>query len=177
MEVKKRAKDGDFETIIADSTTSMTAMAMEQAMFLDQKRSPTGGPLWNVHYQMVRNLMEGHLRQLTDLSQYANIVVIAHLQIVQDMESGAVVDIKPLLTGQLAEVIPGYFSEVYYATTNRKEGKTNWVMQTVPIGLKMARSRMSGKDRLLDDYVPNDYTELMKQLNARKDKDDAKTKK
>ena len=121
--------------------------------------------------------MEGHLRQLTDLSQYANIVVIAHLQIVQDMESGAVVDIKPLLTGQLAEVIPGYFSEVYYATTNRKEGKTNWVMQTVPIGLKMARSRMSGKDRLLDDYVPNDYTELMKQLNARKDKDDAKTKK
>lgn len=168
-DVKEKATKGEYKTIIVDSTTSMTALAMEQAMHLDPKRSPTGGPLWNVHYQMVRNLMEGRLRQLTDLSRYCHIVTIAHINIIQDQESGSVIDIKPLLTGQLADIVPGYFSEVYYAITRRKEGKTEWLMQTVPVGLKMARSRASGKDHLLDDFIPNNYDAIIKQLK-RKDK-------
>ena len=159
-----REEIGKYKTIVVDSTTAMTALAMEQALFLDPKRSATGGPLWNVHFQMTKNLMEGKLRQLTNLP--CNIVVIAHMQVIQDMESGAIVDIKPLLTGQLADIVPGYFSEVLYATTQRKEGKTQWLLQTVSIGLKRARSRLSGVEHRLQDFVPNDYNEFMKQLTT-----------
>ena len=51
-------------------------------------------------------------------------------------------DISPLLTGQLREKIPGNFTEVYYASTKRVQGKTEWLLQTVSIGFTKGRSRL-----------------------------------
>ena len=107
--VKKEVKEGKYKSVIVDDLSAMTDLCMERAMQLDPKRSPTGGPVWNVHFMMVRNLMEGRLRQLIDLP--ANVLFIGHLNVERDEESGAIVKVQPMLTGQLAIKIPGYFDE------------------------------------------------------------------
>lgn len=166
IQVKKDAIAGKYKSIIVDSTTAMTDLAMQRSMQLDPKRDPTEGPIWNVHYQMVRNLMEGKLRQIIALP--CNIVVIAHLEVITDQKTGKVIGLEPLLTGQLSVKVPGYFSEVYYCTTRRKEDKTQYIIQTVPIGLQKARSRLSGLAKRLDDFIPNNYNILMKNLKKPK---------
>jgi len=155
-------KDCKYKTVVVDSTTTMTDLAMERALMLDPKRSPTGGPIWNVHYQMVRNLVEGKLRQIVSLP--ANVIVLSHIDIKRDESTGAIIDIGPLLTGQLSEKVPGYFDEVYYATTRREKSVTQWYLQTVPIGLTKARSILSGKEHRLPDFVPNDWQAIMKYI-------------
>ena len=167
-EVVKKVKEGKYVSVIVDSTTTMGELAMERALQLDPKRSATGGPIWNVHYQMVRNLMEGKLRQIVSLP--CNILVNSHISIQRD-DDGNVLRVEPLLVGQLSSIVPGWFSEVYYATTRRISvgGKmdTQFVLQTISIGPVKARSRYSGKLRLLDDFVPNDFNLLIKQMEER----------
>jgi len=165
-EVRKDVEAGKYKTVVLDSATAFTDLAMERALALDGKRSPTGGPLWNVHYGMVKNLVEGKIRQFINLP--CNLVICAHLDTITN-EDGSVIGFKPLLTGQLAVRIPGYFDEVYISTTKRvKKGNdmvTDYFLQTTPIGLKKARSALSGKKRLLPDFIPNDYNELIKEIN------------
>jgi len=165
IEVRKDVANGKYKTVILDSTTSMTDLAMERALMLDPKRTTTNGPIWNIHFMMVRNLIEGRIRQFINLD--CNLVVCSHLNIVQDQETGAVIDIVPLLTGQLSVKIPGYFDEVYIATTKRKKDRTEYLLQTVPIGLRKARSALSGKERLLPDFIPNDYNEVIRHLKKK----------
>lgn len=158
---------GRYETVIVDNLSAMTDVCMEKALMLDPKRSPTGGPLWNVHYGMVKNLMEGRLRQLINLE--CNLVLIAHLDVIKN-EEGAVVGVEPSLTGQLSVDVPAYFHEVYYHTHRREGGDTKWYIQTVPIGRNHGRSRLSGKERVLPDMIINDYQELMNYLTGKKKK-------
>lgn len=155
-------KEGKYKTVIFDSTSLLTDLAMEQALMLDPKRSPTGGPLWNVHYGMVRNLVEGKLRQLLQLN--CNVLVIAHLEIVTDKESGNIMCVQPLLPGALSTKLPGYFDEVYYAFSRTKEGKPDFYLQTLPRGHYKARSRASGVQQYLPIDIPNNYPNLVKLL-------------
>lgn len=166
--VKKSVDEGKYKTVVVDDLSAMTDICMERAMQLDPKRTPANGPLWNVHYQMVKNLMEGRLRQVLNLQ--CNVVFIAHLQVNRDEETGNIVNVTPMLTGQLAVRIPGYFDEVYYASTRKEGTETKWVIQTVPVGWNRARSRLSGKERLLPDYIENDYTVLMEYLEGKRKK-------
>ena len=168
-EIKKDVEAEKYQTIVVDSTTSMTDIAMERALQLDPKRSETGGPIWNVHYMLVRNLMEGKLRQLVSLP--CNVIIIAHLHIIQDQKTGAIIGIEPLLTGQLSTMIPGYFGEVYLSFTKQVASKkpggiaeTVYYLRTVPRGHYKARSRLSGIARLLPDELPNSYTALQTAL-------------
>lgn len=168
-EIKKEVEEGKYKTIVIDSTTSMTDIAMERALQLDPKRSATGGPLWSCHYMIVRNLMEGKLRQIINFS--CNIVVIAHLQIVQDQETGAIIGAEPLLTGQLSKMVPGYFGEVYCAFSRQVKAKkpggiaeTEFYIRTLPRGYYKARSRLSGIEGLLPAEIPNNYEALQKAL-------------
>lgn len=169
-EVKDAVKVGKYATVIVDSTSTLTDMAMERALQLDPKRSLTGGPIWNVHFMMVRNLMEGKLRQIVNFP--CNVVIIAHLRIIQDQETGAVIGVEPLLTGQLAQMIPGYFSEVYCTFTKQvaakktgEKAETRYYMRTVPKGHYKARSRISGVERLLPDEIDNSYQALIEAYN------------
>lgn len=161
-EVSKSVSQGEYETVIFDDTTGLIDLAMERALQLDPKRNAAGGPLWNVHYQMVRNLIEGKLRQL--ISMNCNIVVLSHMDVVKDDETGAILEVKPLMTGQLAIRMPGYFDEVYYTAVRKEGDKVKYMVQTISIGLKNARSRLSGKEGLLPHFVPNDYNEVMAYL-------------
>jgi len=170
-EVKKDVEAGKYQTIVIDSTTSMTDMAMERALQLDPKRSVTGGPLWSVHYMIVKNLMEGKLRQI--ISFPCNVIVIAHLQIVQDQETGAIIGATPLLTGQLSTIIPGYFDEVYCAFSKQVKAKkpggileTVFYLRTLPRGYYKARSRLSGVEKLLPAEIPNSYSALQTALKT-----------
>jgi len=162
MQVKKDVAEGVYKTVIIDSTTTMTDLAMERAMQLDPKRSATNGPLWNVHYQMVKNLMEGRLRQIINLD--CNIVVLGHTEVKMNQETGAVISIEPLLTGQLSTKIPGYFDEVYYTKVRVKDQKSIFELQTVAKGFLKARSRLRGVEEYLEDFVPNNYPDIMKML-------------
>jgi hypothetical protein len=60
---------------------------------------------------------------------------------------------------------------VYISTTKRvKKGDkmvTDYLLQTVPIGLKKARSALSGKKHLLPDYIPNNYQEVIKHITKK----------
>lgn len=165
MEVKKEVEAKKYQTVVVDNLSAMTDVCMERAMQLDPKRSPTGGPMWNVHYVMVKNLMEGRLRQMLNLE--CNLVFIAHLDTIKD-EDGAVIGVEPSLTGSLSVNVPAYFDEVFYSAVRREEGQTRWFVQTVPIGRNRSRSRSSGKERLLPDILENDYNEVMAYLTGKK---------
>ena len=160
-------EEGQYQTVIIDNLSAMTDVCMERALQLDSKRSLTGGPIWNVHYGMVKNLMEGRLRQLLNLE--CNLVFIAHLEPIKD-DTGAVVGVAPSLTGSLSVDVPSYFHEVYYHMHKRIEGDTKWFIQTVPIGRNHGRSRLSGRARLLPDLIQNDYQELIAYITGTKKK-------
>jgi hypothetical protein len=164
-EIDKSVRANKYKTVVVDDLTAMTDVCMDKALQLDPKRSASQGPLWNVHYQLVRNLMEGKLRKLIDLP--ANIIFIGHLDTEKDQETGAIIEVRPMLTGQLHIKIPSYFDEVFYHVTKREGGETKWFMQTVPIGWNHGRSRLSGKEHLLPDVLENDYKIVMDYLTGK----------
>lgn len=167
LEVKKAVAEGKYQTVVVDNLSAMTDLAMEKALQLDPKRSATGGAIWQIHFAMVKNLMEGRLRQFINLN--CNLVMIAHLDVIKD-EEGAVIGVEPSLTGKLSADVPSYFSEVYYHSHRKEGGETQWVVQTIPLGRNHGRSRLSGKERLLPDTMPNDYNEIMLYLTGKKKK-------
>jgi hypothetical protein len=169
VQVIKAVKEGLYKSVIIDDLSAMTAVCMERALQLDPKRSATGGPVWNIHYSMVRNLMEGRLRQIMNMN--CNVHFIAHIHVIQDQETGTITGVEPMLTGALPVIITGYFDEVYYHTVKREGGDTKWYIQTVPMGYNRARSRLSGKLRILPDLLPNDYEEIMNYATGKKTKE------
>ena len=80
--------------------------------------------------------------------------------------------IDPLLTGQLSAKVPGYFDEVYAAfAKNAGDGKVKYILRLTTIGFYKARSRLSGKQRVLPDELPNNYQALMAAIEKAKEKE------
>jgi len=168
--VRKMVEAGKYKTVVLDSTTTMTDIAMERALQLDPKRTDEGGPIWNVHYQIVKNLMEPKLHAIMRLP--CNIVMNGHWKVETDSKSGAILKIDPLLTGQLSAKVPGYFDEVYAAfAKNAGDGKVKYILRLTTIGFYKARSRLSGKQRVLPDELPNNYQALMAAIEKAKEKE------
>ena len=159
--VKADVKAGKYLTVVWDSVTASQDLAMERALQLDPKRSAEGGPIWNVHFQIVKNLLAPKLNQL--LTFPCNIVVNGHWAMKLDSKTGDILSIDPLLVGQLSEKIPGYFDEVY-ASFTRPGGK--FVLRTTAYGMYKARSTMSGPLHLLPNEIPNEYSELKKHMET-----------
>ena len=163
------ASESKYKTVVLDSATALTDVAMERALQIDPRRSDEGGPIWNVHYQIVRNLVEGKLHKLLTIK--ANIVLIGHWKVDTDSKTGAILSIDPMLTGQLSVKVPGYFDEVYAAATKTGQSGTKYVLRTVPRGLYKARSTVSGPYRLLPEELPNNYFALMSAMREAKGKE------
>lgn len=164
-EVVKRCKEGQYKTVVLDSTTSMTDCAMERALQLDPKRSPEGGPIWNVHYQIVKNLMEPKLHGILSVDKKVqNVIMLGHWKISLDSKTGAILSVDPLLTGQLSEKVPGYFDEVYSFFSEMKEGKEVFFFRTLTYNMYKSRSTISGAYKLLPREIPNNYKSYMKYL-------------
>ena len=113
-----------------------------------------------MHYQMVKNLMEGKIRQFVSLPN-CNHLLACHLKVTQDMETGNIISIDPNLTGQLINDVPAMFGEIYILRPRQKGGRTKYMLSTVTKGHLKARSNLSGKMHLLPDEVENDYEALM----------------
>lgn len=158
-QIAKMAVEGKLATVVLDSTTSMTDAAMGRALTLDPNRGPQNGPVWNIHYGIVKNLVEPKLLQL--LSLPCNVVVLGHWDLKKDSKTGNILGAEPMLTGQLSIKVPGYFDEVYaFFTENGPKGE-RFFFRTVSWGYYKARSTLSGKLRLLPDKIDNDYQSLM----------------
>jgi hypothetical protein len=168
--VKKAVnEEKKYRTVVLDSTTALTDVAMERALQIDPRRSDEGGPIWNVHYQIVRNLVEGKLHKLLTIN--SNIILIGHWKTEIDSKTGSILSIDPLLTGQLSTKVPGYFDEVYAAATKTGQNGTQYILRTVPRGLYKARSAISGPYRLLPEEIPNNYFALMKAMQEARGKE------
>lgn len=168
-EVRDDCAKGVYKTVVLDSSSSMTDTAMERAMQLDPKRTAEGGPIWNVHYQIVKNLVEPKLHAI--LSFPAHVIVLGHWKVETDPKTGNILRVDPLLTGNLSEKIPGYFNEVYAFFTKPIEGKEHFFLRTVTRGYYKARSTVSGPYRLLPDEIPNNYVSLMKHMEEARRKE------
>ena len=153
----KEVKENKYKTVVLDSCTSLMDIALQQSMQLDPKRSPTGGPIWNVHFTMTKNLVEGVIKRI--LRYNCNVVILAHLKPEMD-EDGNIVKYEPLLSGQLSVNVPGMFDEVYIADYVMKNQKANYIIRTAPHGKKKARSAIKGKENRIPDVIPNNYKAL-----------------
>ena len=154
-EVEKAVSDGKYKTVVVDSITAMNDTAMARALQIDPKRSPEGGPLWNVHYMIVKNILGPKLKAILSLN--CNVVFCGHWDIKTDPKNGDIISIDPILTGDLSDKIPGYFDEVYAADSGIKDGKDVFFIRTTTWGHYRSRSTVSGKLQLMPSRIPNDY--------------------
>jgi hypothetical protein len=164
-ENKRKPGEGkEYKTIVLDNLTALSELAMARALTVAPQRDEVGGPLWQVHYKLASTLVKGFLRQFLSLGD-VNRIAIAHTNLITNAD-GAVVGAEPLLGGRLPTVIPSFFDEVLYAKTvvKAKPGgkpEVNYKLQTRNIGNFPARSRSSGKERALPDYIDNNWDSLM----------------
>jgi hypothetical protein len=157
--VKRAAEKGEIKTVVFDSVTALNDMAMARAMQMNPQTSPEGGPVWNIHYQIVKNLVEPKLKAV--LSLPCNVVILGHWDIRQDPKTGNIIDAVPMITGNLKVKVPGYFDEVYAFYTEPGKGGERFFFRTISFGHYKARSTLSGKAKLLPEKIDNDYQSLM----------------
>ena len=164
-------KDKKYKSLIIDSTTSLQAVAMERALAINPSRNEAGGVKFEVHYSLMRTLIEAELRKLLTYVGYK--VVIAHMEADKDGE-GSIIGYHPLLVGALKTIMPAFFGEILYAQRRNIDSKLSYVLQTVNQGYYNARSNLSGRQKLLPDFVPNDFNSIMELLRRKKEEEDAK---
>lgn len=161
-EVQEEVKKGTYNTVVVDSLTAMGDVAMERALQIDPKRGSDEGPIWNVHFNIVKNIMSAKLHQI--LAWDCNIIFTSHWIFDKD-EKGNIISADPMLTGVLKVKIPGLFPEVYACEATTVGTITKFHMNLITKGVFKARSLVSGKDRLLPDRVPNNYPELKEKID------------
>jgi hypothetical protein len=118
-----------FKTIVIDSITTLSHHLMEDYIF----RSQTGlkRPLPGVNGLQDYSLYEKHMTRVLSgiLAQPLNFIVLGHVDIDKDENTGMITR-KPLCAGQqLAKKLPIWFEEVYVAKV-MSDGKR--VLQTQP---------------------------------------------
>lgn len=134
--VNKLAEDKEHETIVFDSATRLTRILLLRIQELNKSRgkgkaglpglaaSPSV-PEYGIYFT---NLVD----MLDDVMAIdKHIIFTAHLDIVKDEESGAVLGIYPLIATKLRFQLADYFDECYRFYVDRKKGKPVYCMTTV----------------------------------------------
>lgn len=144
----------DFKSLVLDSTTSLSRLALEYAMALNKSRGPDGGPIWNVHRAMAKNLVE---EVIGGVLAFPGIkCVIAHPEITKHEITGEIIG-QLNLPGKLTAEVPAMFDEVWVSVaTKTKEGIT-YEVSFVPVGFYKARSRLRGLFNSKAQTAPNDF--------------------
>lgn len=156
-----------YKTVVIDSITAMSDLAMRAALTLNPGRSESGGPVWNIHYGHVKHMVGEIILNLISYQGYK--VILGHLTLEKNSD-GQVIEIRPMLTGALAERIPGYCGEVLIAkrAVVGNPPKEQFVLQTVSRGLYTARSGLSGVEGYLDPFMPNNFTAIVEMVKERR---------
>lgn len=156
-----------YKTLVIDSITAMSDLAMKYALTLNPTRSEAGGPVWNIHYSLVKHMIAEIISMYISYSGYK--LILGHLKIEKN-DRDVVISILPLLIGDLVTRIPGYCSEVLIS---RREMIGNppveqYVLQTGARGLYYARSGLRGVEGYLDLFVPNNFTAIINMVKERR---------
>lgn len=151
--------DKEYKTYVLDNSTALADAAMQYALSVESGTGPGGSPIWNVHYPIVTNYMAGTIRNFLDLP--GNRIVCCHIEMFRDEVLGKIF-FRPMIGGKLVTKLPTMFDEVLYAQTKNVSGKgLQYLLQTINKGFYEARSRISGRERRLPDFIPNDWASLI----------------
>jgi hypothetical protein len=155
--------DVEFKSLVLDSTTSLSRLALEHALALNKSRGPDGGPIWNVHRSMAKNLVE---EVIGNVLAFPGIVcVIGHPEIVKHELTG---EIKGQLNlpGKLTVEVPSMFDEVWITTATKTKEGIAYEVSFVPTGFYRARSRLKGYFASNAESAPNNWQEIVKILKG-----------
>jgi len=147
-----------LRSIVLDSTTSLARMAMEYALALNRQRGPDGGPIWNVHRSMVRNLVEEVLGYVLAFPGIR--CVIAHSELVKHEITGEIVG-QVNLPGKLTVEVPSMFDEVWLASATKTKEGMRYEINLEPTGWFQARSRLRGFFGSSIATVPNEWNAII----------------
>lgn len=167
-DLQKVITEKKYKSIIIDSMTSLQSVALERALTVNPSRNEVGGAKFEIHYTLMRTLIEHQMRKLLSYIGYK--VIIAHLEYDKNSE-GNVTGCHPYLVGALKTVLPTFFGEILYADRFHTGGKLSYCLQTVSQGIYNARSNLSGRDKRLPDLIPNDFNAIIELINKRKETD------
>jgi len=161
--LKQLATSGDFpyKTIVIDSLTTLSDRIMSYLMKSNPgiKRVITQGAQAPAlqDYGVFRIFMKQFIAEI--LSFPCNVVMIAHIDIVKDENTGQLLRV-PMLTGKLAKELPIYFEEVYYAYVEGEGTTRKHMLQT-----QSDRKFNCRTQRGLPAKLELDYNKLVLELN------------
>lgn len=144
----------EFKTFIIDSTTTLTAMAIEFTMALDGSRGLGNAPIPKIHNLAARNLIESFLALVVKIPR--TIIVIAHPEKTKDDVTGAVM-VGPAVPGKLTNGLPRLFGEVYSSHATVTDKGMAYQLRTCPDGLYHARSRLKNSFPGIKPLMPNTW--------------------
>lgn len=136
------------KTIIIDSLTSVSAMAMTWVLTQNRKSIDVQPSLPDWGRQMEE------LKRIINLGRSikgVNFICVAHEQYEKDELSGRVWCL-PLVTGKFAQQIGGYFDEVYHAKVEQAGDKHIYKLDTKATGLITAKSRLDLPTPVITHY-------------------------
>lgn len=146
--------DDTIKTVVIDSFTELYQNIMDHVMHKNNKAldsAPT-----QPDYGMAMRFCIKFVEALSELDRH--IVVICH-EANHTNDVTGITKVTPALTGQLASKIPGYFDNVLHAKVKGRGEKREYIWETVPNGLYIARTRTQG----LDTEIPQDFSLLIKE--------------
>lgn len=117
-----------FKTIVLDSLTTFTDALMQHVIQENPgtKRFSKDTPVLQ-DYGLLNQHFKTIMRRLLALP--TNLVVVGHIKITEDQITGETMH-RPALSGQLPELLPVLFQEVYRSFVETKDGKTTYLAQT-----------------------------------------------
>lgn len=160
IEYEKWGLFNSIKTVVIDTLTTYSMAAMYEAQKANKSSTPGDAPNqkdWGVHNQIVMKT----LRRILMLP--CNIILNCHEDLKEDDKRGT---ITRTIVGNkgLQNIIPALFAEVYYLKTTLKKGVYTNTFTTVPLDNLIARSRLSGASKKLDEIEPANYKAVFKKL-------------
>ena len=152
LQALHKSGDNAIRTIVIDSFTELYASILDWVLYSNNKAldSPPSQPDYGIALRLAIKFVEA----LCEMRK--NIIVICHESTHQNDVTG-VVKITPAMTGQLAVRLPGYFDEVLHCGVKGRGDKAEYIWETRPTGLAVARTRNPS----LSPVIPQDFAGLL----------------
>lgn len=150
------AKVNTFDTWVIDSGTSLSEVARRKGIYIVGSRKLSGSlaslithgaPIMEQNdWGMERQLLEKFIRMVINSGK--NVLINVHEKEVTN-DAGFVTAIKPLFTGQSADIIPSIVPDVWVLDQVMKDNKLTRILTGSPYGKYRIRSEL-GLDQVID---------------------------
>jgi hypothetical protein len=139
-----------IRTIILDPVTRVVEHMMRFLAY-QTKHGVIEESAWGIYLSNLEELMG------TLLALPVNVGVVLHDREYRDEDTGHLLQVKPLLSGQMQAKIGSYFAEVYHTECKDEGGVTKWRIRTQPSPNHNCRT-----SRPLDAIEPAHFPTIMK---------------